>query len=916
MPACLRAARAFGRVVVAFSFVACLNGAGPAESPANRWVERKVAGLEGDRVTNRGGLVQGLLAAPGLGIVACGDSRAPARVWRLDWEQDRWVELGDVPEGLKAPGEITPYNWGPLATGTAADGRLFPFNVQFHGHQAAYDPERKTIVGFTRGKTLEYDLERKAWRIVETKTSPPDITAGSLCWDPLNKEMVLATGGFGPDGGLHGTWVYRAAEQNWAKLDESGDPRAEVAAAAAKLHDRLRDLRWLAWKNLEYRTTGREAQLDARSRTAELLKALHEFDDECGRLAAKCAAVAKTSDDDAVKRTIESAKEALDATRELAQAYLAASSSGAEPKAVETAYREKLVPAVAHSEQAAEALAVRPTPRMSARTVYDPASKSILCFGGDRQDGTWGDTWRYDCAARRWQRLDLKGHPEPQVARAVAFDRGNGVLVFLGSNRQLWTFGSQENRWDRVDVAASSGGGVEPPAEAFWLEYDDDAKCLVAFSEDLKRTWTLRLELQDTYRQPAQPAPDRRLVSIDGEFVLRDAGAFGELRVWQALNDDWRRRLPANTWAHAPAHGSGLPNWGRSWSSITYDPDRRQLYYRDGGHGSYHGADTDHYDLTTGRWFRGDRREEPPWPMGTYFAWGRSFDHAPWATHTYKFKAFYDPVDQRLRRLDVPTPTPTWDSHAGTPALDYDPDTGRWDRDVVLLPKAAQNGSWFPVFGTTDRVLLTPFGRNDSGAGVVWEKTAGDDWKKHDGVGAFGVVGYPPWEFQVACYDPQRRRILRMGSGQPPNELWALELDEPGAKWKQLRPQIEPAGAPLPESGREMVYVPKHDLFVMPDGITKSSYRPDKVEPRKMDELCVYDPAKNVWRRFRTKFAEEARGLAERDGSNRANGMVYDEAADLIYFISYGYSEPRRPPTLCALRFDPATADWIEADAE
>ena len=26
-----------------------------------------------------------------------------------------------------------------------------------------------------------------------------------------------------------------------------------------------------------------------------------------------------------------------------------------------------------------------------------------------------------------------------------------------------------------------------------------------------------------------------------------------------------------------------------------------QIYYRDGGHGSYHGADTDHYDLVSGR---------------------------------------------------------------------------------------------------------------------------------------------------------------------------------------------------------------------------------------------------------------------------------------------------------------------------
>src|SRR3546814_20777434 len=57
----------------------------------------------------------------------------------------------------------------------------------------------------------------------------------------------------------------------------------------------------------------------------------------------------------------------------------------------------------------------------------------------------------------------------------------------------------------------------------------------------------------------------------------------------------------------------------------------RQRYYRDGGHGNYHGNITDHYDIRTGRWFRSDVEQVPDGRiMGTYFGWGRGYNYAPW----------------------------------------------------------------------------------------------------------------------------------------------------------------------------------------------------------------------------------------------------------------------------------------------
>ncbi|MFO8014087.1 MAG: hypothetical protein R6X20_12375 [Phycisphaerae bacterium] len=152
------------------------------------------------------------------------------------------------------------------------------------------------------------------------------------------------------------------------------------------------------------------------------------------------------------------------------------------------------------------------------------------------------------------------------------------------------------------------------------------------------------------------PGPEVEWRPIDGEYVLRGAATADDLAAWRRRTDAWAEAVPPNTWVEAPAHGPGRPNRGRSWSSILYDPGRRQLLHRDGGHGSYHGSVTDHYDLATGRWFRSARREEPPWPHGTYFAWGRPFSLAPFCMHTSTYALFDNPLTRTVQRTNVKAP--------------------------------------------------------------------------------------------------------------------------------------------------------------------------------------------------------------------------------------------------------------------
>jgi hypothetical protein len=189
--------------------------------------------------------------------------------------------------------------------------------------------------------------------------------------------------------------------------------------------------------------------------------------------------------------------------------------------------------------------------------------------------------------------------------------------------------------------------------------------------------------------------------------------------------------------------------------------------------------------------------------------------------------------------------------------------------------------------------MLIPRGCENSATGGLAEFTA-DGWRVRTDAGPFAPVGYPEWEFQTSQYDPKRNRILHLGPGPKANQLWSLDLGTVGAKWTRLEPRNEPERSSLPESGREMVYVPKYDVFIMPDG----------AKGKAMTEMCAFDPVENVWRRFEVKAGGGAAGLAKHLSSDRANGLAYDPQSDLCFFVTRG---PSAPP-MYAFRYVPEKA--------
>ena len=116
------------------------------------------------------------------------------------------------------------------------EGILRPdLNILFD--QVTYDGKRSRMVYFTGGRTFAYDVAARKWSDIGKGTAPPPVLGGSLCYDPVNDEVLLTGGGhvaeIGPEGkpvGHVGTWVYECESSTWRPLGNETEPPPRIAS--------------------------------------------------------------------------------------------------------------------------------------------------------------------------------------------------------------------------------------------------------------------------------------------------------------------------------------------------------------------------------------------------------------------------------------------------------------------------------------------------------------------------------------------------------------------------------------------------------------------------------------------------------------------------------------------------------------
>lgn len=115
------------------------------------------------------------------------------------------------------------------------EGYLRPavyFSTHKTFYQYAYDTDNQCIYYYLWNRTIRFNTRLRKWDTLTTAAQPATYQGGtsaliwgSLCYDPINKEILLFGGGdINAPGGSCGTWVYRISTNTWTKLVFSVEP--------------------------------------------------------------------------------------------------------------------------------------------------------------------------------------------------------------------------------------------------------------------------------------------------------------------------------------------------------------------------------------------------------------------------------------------------------------------------------------------------------------------------------------------------------------------------------------------------------------------------------------------------------------------------------------------------------------------
>jgi len=103
--------------------------------------------------------------------------------------------------------------------------------------QVTYDSKRDRMVYFSGGNTFFYEVSTRAWSDLPAEGGPPPVLGGSLCYDPVNDEVVLFGGGHVVEEGVEGhpvghtgTWILDCDNGRWRQLEGALEPPPRMAS--------------------------------------------------------------------------------------------------------------------------------------------------------------------------------------------------------------------------------------------------------------------------------------------------------------------------------------------------------------------------------------------------------------------------------------------------------------------------------------------------------------------------------------------------------------------------------------------------------------------------------------------------------------------------------------------------------------
>jgi hypothetical protein len=213
--------------------------------------------------------------------------------------------------------------------------------------------------------------------------------------------------------------------------------------------------------------------------------------------------------------------------------------------------------------------------RQGAGLAYDPASKSLLLFGGDNSNNPQQDTWTWN--GRTWTRLNLRTSPPSRTNAAMAYDPDLGGIVLFGGDAHItssylsdtWLF--RKGTWSPVSTPAHPSGRYQPG-----FTYDATRHQLLLFGGETftgtaQDTWAFDAtgwhQLHPNHAPNARYGaalsyhPGTRQDVLFGGMGDTGAGTFGYLGdTWTWTGSDWAQAptiiAPSARWAPVVAQAS------------------------------------------------------------------------------------------------------------------------------------------------------------------------------------------------------------------------------------------------------------------------------------------------------------------------------------------------------------------------
>ncbi len=353
-----------------------------------------------------------------------------------------------------------------------------------------YLPKENRVFVYSGGEMKAYSAKTEKWERIDAEPHEGGSKGASLCYDPINHELLQVGGQKEPAG----VYLYDIEKMKWRELNTGSAALNALQKEAIQIYRNAIAFEERCAGQIKNAETGKKEQRDLASLAAAFGKQMDIM---------KQKALAGQVDRLEIPATKHAAGLLVSLMRDYGE--LARKLRGG----VTLELLGKVREARMNAGKVKAALSPEPSSRVMSRAAYDPVHRKIILFGGEAEDRVLSDTWVYDCATRKWQQRFPGKVPPPRAGHILCWLPGTKKMVLAGGysrvplGQDIWTYDVAMNQWallqyvpvpdqqgrkDFLDVPRANQNGKS------LIGVCGPDKTLVVLSPESKWLWACRID--------------------------------------------------------------------------------------------------------------------------------------------------------------------------------------------------------------------------------------------------------------------------------------------------------------------------------------------------------------------------------------------------------------------------------------